>query len=280
MSKSKNKNKHKKSLKNIKSNIISIILISLSGLLVFVIEEYLYPDAGMQLENKALSFQNHEVYLREQLLNSIENIANSNSFNDIKLTQKREFNKDFLLNVYKHEANLTKTMRILGYYNMLVSDVLLELSEIPDNTLRKIKKNEMDSFLEDSMNLGNLSEKFRSCSKKVEEKKEEITYFLSPKPENLSDEEKVEIYIKIAEFIRSLYHDDCFLVSLDGSSSKSIDEFANSINKTIFHYSSVMQVHQEALITQRNKKNAFIFIALLLTALLVIVKEKKDSETI
>lgn len=278
MSKSKKKSKNKKSFKTLKSKLIVIAIISFSGLLVFVVEEYLFPDAGLQLENKALDFQNHEVYLREQLLGNIESIANSKSFNGIKLTKKREFNKDFLLNVYSHQANLTKTMRVLSYYNILVSNVLLEISEIPDDTLRKIKKDETDLFIKDGKNLGVLSEKFRSCSKKIKEIKEDISYFFTPKPKKISDEQQVEIYVKMAEFTKNLYLDDCFLVSLGGSSSKPIDEFANSINKTISHYSNFMQVHQEALKTQRNTKNSFIFIILLLTSFLVFIKEKNDSK--
>jgi hypothetical protein len=248
--------------------------IAFGGVLVFLVQQYVWTDAGKYKISNAAQYQLQETILSEYLHSYFSDIHRSDAYSKVSLkTGEKQINQAYLDSLIEYQYQLSQILRILNHYGSLVFIVMQDSTSLMETVLPEMSDDEKKQILHAYDEFSRLTKSFERRREKINGFQARLKAAFPDSYEGLSDEERVESKKKLILVLKDLYSDEELFLKHNSDPFKFVRDFGVSVSAVIQSYEQLIARYNDIVRTQDSYKSSLLTLILLLTAFFSFRKE-------
>lgn len=255
------------------SVVLQIIVVAIAGILIVLVQDFYYPDAGQKALDKSpeYSFQNN-VWTNE-VYGKLEQIGNSGSLTHLKFTGKMELTQQYIYDVKVYNKQMQDVMRILNYQGQVASNLAGDLVKFAGKTFPTMSAEERMAITEEMKALNDIAIKQTKTKNDIEALSVKLNQAFPSEKAEMDTAQKVNLAMEQISVAKELFthpdvyvNDRNYLINL-------IQEFGGAEFNLFKRYDSLVKKFNEIDDKQDLKKKWLQILIAACSAYILIKKE-------
>jgi translation initiation factor 2 beta subunit (eIF-2beta)/eIF-5 len=255
---------------------IKIGIITFASAITFLVQTYVFPNAGKNNISKFSEYSFQMNYWSEEIHEKFDFIKYSHSYKNLSLyTGQKTVSKKFFDDIDEYHYQVKGMLRVLKRHagvavnTMGDSEPLLNKAsgELGLEKLQLIHEN----YKEFDMHLAIYDEKLKTIEDYMPKLRDAFTY----QGNSLSADDKIELTVKQIELLKSLYSNEDLFLKHGSDPFEFVRDFASASDKMLMDYREMNTAYNHVVSQEQDIKNSIILFLIFVAAYFTFRKESQ-----
>ncbi|MDN3379722.1 MULTISPECIES: hypothetical protein [unclassified Pseudoalteromonas] len=255
---------------------IKIGIITFASAIIFLIQTYVFPNAGKDDISKFSEYSFQMNYWSEEIHEKFDFIKYSHSYKNLSLyTGQKTVSKKFFDDIDEYHYQVKGMLRVLKRHagvavnTMGDSEPLLNKagSELGLEKLKLVHEN----YKELDKHLAIYYEKLKTIEDYMPELRDAFTY----QGKSLSEDDKIELTVKQIELLKSLYSNEELFLKHGSDPFEFVRDFASASDKILMDYRDINTAYNNVVSQEQDIKNSIILFLIFIASYFTFRKESQ-----